>query len=71
MDVGPFSVTQPNPTHDFTDPTQPNPRMNPTHGHVRLNLWKDIKSANVKECIQLYCVTIYTTVRSVRQDNAK
>jgi len=25
IDVGPFSVTQPNPTHDFTDPTQPNP----------------------------------------------
>jgi len=23
MAVGPFSVTQPNPTHDFTDPTQP------------------------------------------------
>ena len=23
MAVGPFSVTQPNTTHDFTDPTQP------------------------------------------------
>jgi len=27
MAVGPFSVTQPSPAHDFTDPTQPDPRL--------------------------------------------
>ena len=29
--MGPFSVTQPNPTHQFTDPTQPYP----THGNLK------------------------------------
>ena len=28
MAVGPIFKTQPNPTHDFTDPTQPNPPLN-------------------------------------------
>jgi len=33
MAVGPIFKTQPNPTHDFTDPTQPNPTS------IRQSLW--------------------------------
>jgi len=32
--MGPFCVTRSNPTHQLTDPTQPNPWVNPIHGQV-------------------------------------
>jgi len=44
LSVGLFSSTQPNPTHQITDPTQPNPRVNPTHGQ----LWFDHCAVSLK-----------------------
>jgi len=32
--MGPFCVTRSNPIHQLTDPTQPNPWVNPTHGQL-------------------------------------
>jgi len=34
LSMGPFCVTLSNPTHPLTDPTQPNPWVNPTHGQL-------------------------------------
>jgi len=43
LSVGPFCVTRPNPTHQLTDPTQPNPLqvekfgLNPTQPNTTNN----------------------------------
>ena len=38
LSMGPFSMTRSNPTHQLTDPTQPNPWVNPTRGQLWLLL---------------------------------
>ena len=59
--MGPFSVTQPNPTHQLTDPTQPDPRQveksrpNPTHLNPtlpNLNLYPVIEVCKMLNCLR-------------------